>query len=96
MLICINIKAWCSEWGTDDEVGTCCAGENKVFTLRMTAGAALAMTGFCLFGHAKLKQQPKRMHDSSTSDSETQKGNVENEPLLSNDQPSLTSATHRV
>ena len=44
-----------------DLVVTYCSlsGETKAFTVKMTIGVTLAMAGFCMYSHTKLRHRPQ-------------------------------------
>ena len=35
------------------------ADEKRTFTLKMTVGVTMALVGFCMYSHTKIKQPPK-------------------------------------
>ena len=68
----------------------CSAGEKKAFTLKMTVGVTLAMIGFCMYSHTKLRKPAVRAGTEASSDLKSHKSSLEDVVLL----PTLTPSSH--
>ncbi len=58
-------------------LGSGCSGEKKAFTVKMTVGVTLAMIGFCMYSHTKLKLRPQPARTVDAASSTKQAGNIE-------------------
>ena len=58
-------------------LGSGCSGEKKAFTGKMTVGVTLAMIGFCMYSHTKLKLRPQPARTEDAASSTKQVGNME-------------------
>jgi len=58
-------------------LGSGCSGEKKAFTGKMIVGVTLAMIGFCMYSHTKLKLRPQPARTVDAASSTKQAGNME-------------------
>jgi len=58
-------------------LGSGCSGEKKAFTGKMTVGVTLAMIGFCMYSHTKLKLRPQPARTEDAASSTKQARNIE-------------------
>ena len=75
------------------------SGEKKAFTVRMTIGVTLAMIGFCMYSHMKLRLRPQATRlDVPASPTKAPKNIEEGQPLLPDQEQQSntpTSLVHR-
>ena len=45
-----------------------CADEKRTFTLKMTVGMTMALIGFCIYSHTKIKQPPAGLRVKALAD----------------------------
>jgi hypothetical protein len=82
-------------------LGSGCSGEKKAFTGKMTVGVSLAMIGFCMYSHTKLKLRPQPARTEDAASSTKQARNIEEGTALLAEQepqpntPTSTSLVHR-
>ncbi|KAA6421352.1 MAG: hypothetical protein FRX49_08629 [Trebouxia sp. A1-2] len=76
-------------------------GEKKAFTGKMTVGVTLAMIGFCMYSHTKLKLRPQPARTEDAASSTKQARNAEEgmalvaEPESQANTPTSASLVHR-
>ena len=82
-------------------LGSGCSGEKKAFTGKMTVGVTLAMIGFCMYSHTKLKLRPQPARTEDAASSTKQAHNIEEGAALLAEQepqpntPTSASLVHR-
>lgn len=70
-------------------------GEKKAFTLKMTVGVTLAMVGFCMYSHTKLKNRPQLAKAQAAAKADTSKQDIEEgQPLMPDQEQQLTARVH--
>lgn len=53
----------------------CCAtGEKKVFTVKLSVGCVVAITGFCLYSHFKMSGQQQQLRPNRAMSSTVEEG----------------------
>ncbi|KAL3130623.1 hypothetical protein ABBQ38_008017 [Trebouxia sp. C0009 RCD-2024] len=70
-------------------------GEKKAFTLKMTVGVTLAMVGFCMYSHTKLKNRPQLAKAHAAAKPGITKQDIEEgQPLMPDQEQQLTARVH--
>lgn len=88
LLTCLDTRAACTEaiYGP--------LGEKKAFTFKMTVGVTLAMVGFCMYSHTKLRLRPQPAKVQAAEKPIKSQQDVEEGQALISGQEQLTPRVH--